>query len=214
MTGCVVNNSSTGCLIQYIVISRKCCGGESSTQSTPTLHLDTLCKGTTASGQKTRTQFYARDPMYAISEQWYCTITLISDERKKKEKEKRSKKKARKSEAGVVLKIYAENFMCHRKLSVPFCRRENIIVSCCPMTQYTTPASIDRPRYFHITESISFCFFSLILFSRAELEGTDSQGLFGSVRRSAICWRTRLLLPSCTPPTKRLHRIEESCNMR
>ncbi|CAM9327713.1 unnamed protein product, partial [Ectocarpus sp. 8 AP-2014] len=51
------------------------------------------------------------------------------DERKKKEKEKekRSKNKARKSEAGVVLKIYAENFMCHRKLSVPFCRHINFI---------------------------------------------------------------------------------------
>lgn len=41
----------------------------------------------------------------------------------KKMKSKKEGKEKAKSEAGVVLKIYVENFMCHRKLSVPLCRR-------------------------------------------------------------------------------------------
>ena len=35
---------------------------------------------------------------------------------------KKHKKRRRKSEAGVVLKVYVENFMCHRKLTVPLCK--------------------------------------------------------------------------------------------
>lgn len=35
---------------------------------------------------------------------------------------KQHKKRRRKPEAGVVLKVYVENFMCHRKLTVPLCK--------------------------------------------------------------------------------------------
>ncbi|CAM9711696.1 unnamed protein product [Scytosiphon promiscuus] len=36
-------------------------------------------------------------------------------------------KKRKDTDAGVVLKIHVENFMCHRKLTVPFCRHVNFI---------------------------------------------------------------------------------------
>lgn len=42
-------------------------------------------------------------------------------------KKRQDKKDGAKSEAGVVLKIYVQNFMCHRKLSVPLCRRVLVV---------------------------------------------------------------------------------------
>eukprot|EP00752_Nemacystus_decipiens_P012922 g11436.t1 len=42
-------------------------------------------------------------------------------------KKRKKRKKRPQSEAGVVLKVYAENFMCHRKLTVQFCKRMNFI---------------------------------------------------------------------------------------
>eukprot|EP00752_Nemacystus_decipiens_P012920 g11434.t1 len=45
----------------------------------------------------------------------------------KKMKKKKDGKDGKSSEAGIVLKIYVENFMCHRKLSVQLCRQVNFI---------------------------------------------------------------------------------------
>lgn len=51
---------------------------------------------------------------------------LSANKNKKMKMDKKTKKEGEegaKTEAGVVVKIYVENFMCHRKLSVPLCRR-------------------------------------------------------------------------------------------
>lgn len=46
----------------------------------------------------------------------------------KMKSKKGGKEGAKSSEAGIVLKIYVQNFMCHRKLSVPLCRRVLVLV--------------------------------------------------------------------------------------
>ena len=55
------------------------------------------------------------------------THRYLSANKKMKSKSKKEGKDGA-SEAGVVLKIYVENFMCHRKLSVPLCRRVLVLV--------------------------------------------------------------------------------------